>query len=181
MHGSSGRTLRGLGIALAALGAVSILLPRAGSIATGWMLGLALVVGGMIAALSWMAEPGEPARRRRRVPAALGAAGGACLLGAPEAGVPVLAAGLAGFCLLEGLLYCCVRIGRMSRDGPTWRFGWAFATGTASVSGAASVLAGWPESASWAIGLLVGLKLIASGAALLLFARLVEGVDAPTA
>ncbi len=178
MNGSDGRTLRRLGLALGGFGGAAILLPEATTVATELVAGVALLLAGTLGALRAVATRGAFTRRGTGPLAALAMLAGAFLLVEPDYGVHALAALLVAFCLLEGLLYCSVGIGRVRRGRAAWGFGWALATGTVSLLATAAVLADWPASARWAIGLLVGLKLVATGAAMLLFARVVDAIDA---
>jgi uncharacterized membrane protein HdeD (DUF308 family) len=88
------------------------------------------------------------------------AAAGVLALLYPFSGVLALTLFLAGLLLADGIL----RIILASTVRPQEGWGWFLAAGIASVVLGGMLIFGWPATALWAIGLLLGINLIFSGA-----------------
>jgi len=94
-----------------------------------------------------------------------GAAGILILLN-PLSGALSLTLVLAALLLIEGILRSALAFNVRPHDG----WGWFLAGGIMSLLLGALLLAGWPATALWAIGTLVGIQLLFSGAMNLAFA-----------
>ena len=84
---------------------------------------------------------------------------GSLMIARPLSGALALAAVIATFLLLQGL----VQIFTAGMYAPFKGWGWILTTGLISISLAALVYAGWPISAIWFLGVLVGINLVSFG------------------
>lgn len=163
---ASGR-LMAVGIVFAALGALAILLPARATLAVErlavWMLALWGAAG------LWFSWEMRPAREWR-FGAVLFAA--ALLLGLifalfPGAGIAALTIVLMIVFLLEGIVSILLGL-RMSGQRRSW--GWMVFSGICSLLVGLVILMGWPETAVWTLGLLLGLNFLSTGLALIMLA-----------
>ncbi len=158
---------RGLGLVLIALGALAILFPFVASIAVKLLVGWLLLISG--AAVLWTAF------QARGWSSALVAG----LIGVLQIAAGVWLAffpttGLVGLTLIMGLMFLVqgafeVAIAWGHRALPAW--GWLVASGAASIVLGAVLVLGLPETALWALGLILGINLVSSGASFLFLAR----------
>ena len=95
--------------------------------------------------------------------AALSLLAGVLLLWHPIEGAISLTLVLIAFFIVEGLFQIVVSFGYRDLFPESW--GWMLASGIADLALAALIIAGWPGTASWALGLIVGVNLITSGIA----------------
>ena len=173
---SGAHVVRGTGIALLVLGFAAIILPQAATLATELLVGSLLLLSGIAGLVLTTSTHGVFGRRSLGLVSVLTLLAGAFLLAMPSAGERALTAMLAALFLVEGVLYGSLglRLGRASGVGASGAPGaeassgrlWLIASGVTSLLVGVLILAGWPASAGWAIGLLMGVKLIATGAAL---------------
>lgn len=89
---------------------------------------------------------------------------GAAMLLVPLSGIRTLTALLFAFFLIEGIGKILFSMG-LRTHGHEWR--WPLLTGALDLSLAVLILAGWPSTAAWALGLLVGINLMFFGASLI--------------
>lgn len=88
------------------------------------------------------------------------AAAGVLVLIYPFPGMLALTLFLAGLLLAEGILR--IALARQVRQQQGW--GWFLAGGIASVVLGALLMVGWPGTALWALGLMLGVNLVFNGA-----------------
>jgi uncharacterized membrane protein HdeD (DUF308 family) len=90
---------------------------------------------------------------------------GILLLTMPLAGMLTLTMLLAAFLVLEaiGKIFFALDLRRHS---PHW--GWVLAAGMVNLLLAGLIVAGWPSTAAWAIGLVVAINMIAFGVTLVI-------------
>jgi uncharacterized membrane protein HdeD (DUF308 family) len=89
---------------------------------------------------------------------------GAAMLLIPLTGIRTLAALLFAFFVLEGVGKVLFSMD-LRTHGHEW--GWPLSAGALDLSLAVLILAGWPSTAAWALGLLVGINLTFFGASLI--------------
>jgi uncharacterized membrane protein HdeD (DUF308 family) len=153
-----------LGIAFLILGALAILLPFAASLATTLVLGWLLVAGGFL--------QGVHAIQNRRwghsgwalVGAAVEVIAGVLVIAFPIAGTLALTLILAAFLAAEGV----IKIIRADQHRGMQAWGWLVFDGILSLVLGLMIALGWPSTAVWALGLLVGIDLAFSGSSLLM-------------
>ena len=93
---------------------------------------------------------------------------GAALLWWPFGGVLSLTLGLAIFFLIEGAVSIMYALDHRREFSGRW--GWMLASGVVDIVLAILILAGFPGTATWAIGLLVGINMLMGGIALVAMA-----------
>lgn len=153
----------GLGIALLVLGTLSILLPPIASLATTVVIGWLLVIGGIVQGYHAIRNPRWAGRGWALAAAVVYLLAGALVIAFPVAGTALLTLILASFLAASGLLKIVRAV--QHRRMPAW--GWLFFDGLLSLALGVMIWAGWPSTAVWALGLLVGIDLVFSGSSML--------------
>ncbi|HXZ00526.1 MAG TPA: DUF308 domain-containing protein, partial [Stellaceae bacterium] len=95
------------------------------------------------------------------VTAALSLAVGVLLIWRPAAGEMSLTLLLIAFFVAEGVFQIVTSVAYRDIMAGTW--GWMLASGISDLALAVIIIIGWPISAAWAIGVIVGVNLITSG------------------
>jgi uncharacterized membrane protein HdeD (DUF308 family) len=156
-----------LGVIFLVVGIVAIVVPAAASVGVAIFLGWVLVFGAIVQLFSAFSVEGTAAMVIRLVLAVLMAAAGIYLLVAPLKGTITLTVVLTVWFIATGI----VRLFTAFRDRGTP------AAGAMAVSGGVALILGilvalnLPSSASWALGLLVGLDFLCFGWVLLVLAN----------
>jgi len=154
----------GAGILLILTGTAAIALPLAFAIALEVLLGWLLVICGLVQIVHSFKALDTGRCIIRFVGGLVYLGIGIIFLVYPLRGVITLTLLLAVLFLFEGLLKIVISI--QHRDERNW--GWLLASGIAGILIAAIIWAGWPETAAWVIGLLVGINLIFGGWSLIM-------------
>lgn len=149
-----------LGIIAIGAGLVAIVAPFTASVVVGAFIGVMLVIGGVVTAVHAVA------RRVRATGMMLGllvaafyVIAGLYLLAAPVRGVLVLTLALGIFYVVSGAVRIISAIA--SQHLPNWH--WELTGGILALILGVIIWSGWPASATWAIGLIVGIDLIFLG------------------
>jgi uncharacterized membrane protein HdeD (DUF308 family) len=153
------------GILLIVLGAAAIILPVVATLAFTLIIGwLFLISGGFgLVTTFWMRH--APGFWWALVSAVVGIAAGIILIRWPLSGTLSLTLVLIAFFAVEGiatLLYAFEHRAQLSH-----RWGWMAASGVVDLILAGIIFAGLPETATWALGLLVGINLLFGGTAMI--------------
>jgi uncharacterized membrane protein HdeD (DUF308 family) len=93
---------------------------------------------------------------------------GVLLLWHPTEGAVSLTLVLIAFFVVEGVFQIVASLSYREVFPDSW--GWMLASGVADLILAALIIMGWPNTANWALGLIVGINLITSGAAIVMVA-----------
>ena len=93
---------------------------------------------------------------------------GGMLLWKPVEGAVSLTIVLTAFFIVEGIFQAVAAF--TYRDAIPSRWGWLLASGIADLALAAIIIAGWPGTAAWTLGLLVGVNLLTTGWAVVMVA-----------
>lgn len=93
---------------------------------------------------------------------------GVLLLWHPVEGAVSLTLVLIAFFIVEGIFQIAAAIQHRTAFPHAW--GWLLMSGIADLVLAAMMIRGWPSTAVWALGLIVGLNLITSGLAIVMVA-----------
>ena len=101
---------------------------------------------------------------------------GAMLIWQPVQGAYSLTIVLTAFFVIEGIFQIAGAFAY--RDAMPNSWGWMIASGAADLGLAAIIISGWPSSASWTLGLIVGVNLVTSGVALIFAALAGKDVTA---
>jgi uncharacterized membrane protein HdeD (DUF308 family) len=165
------------GVLLIVLGLAAMLIPSLASLAVTIFLGWLFLIGGLVelALLIWAGK--TPGFWWSLLSALLAAAVGIVLLARPVQGTLTLTVVLGAYFAAEGvftIMYAREHGGELSK-----RWGWLTVSGLLDLVIAVLIISGLPESAHWAIGLLVGIDLVFGGFSLTRMAlagRKIDGV-----
>jgi uncharacterized membrane protein HdeD (DUF308 family) len=153
-----------LGVAFMALGALAILVPFVASLVTTIVIGWLLLIGGLVQGFHAAQNRRWAGARWALVAAVLHLIAGVLLVAFPVTGTVTLTLVLAVFFLADGILKILRAV--QHRPMPVW--GWLLFDGLVSLALGVLILAHWPSTAVWALGLLVGIDLALSGTSMLL-------------
>lgn len=156
------------GIVLVVFGAIAIVLPGIAALAVTILLGWLFLFSGILglATTIWMRQ--LPGFWWSLLSALLAIITGTALLAWPFGGVLSLTLVLAVFFVIEGAASIMYALDH--RREFTGRWGWMLASGVIDLVLALLILVGFPGTASWAIGLLVGINMLMGGVALMAMA-----------
>jgi uncharacterized membrane protein HdeD (DUF308 family) len=157
------------GAVMIALGLAAAVMPIAAAGAVERLLGWLLLLGGALAVAAVLWRGRETAGYWWNLLTGIVAAlAGATLLWRPVAGAVALSIILIAYFLSSGVTRILASLTFQREIPRAWL--WMLGSGVVDVLLAAVVIAGWPASAAWLIGLLVGINLAVGGAALLVAA-----------
>lgn len=165
-HSIAKRFMR-IGVVFVVIGAIAIFVPAwatlAGELLIAWMLSLWGAAG------LWFAWEMRFAQEGRYAAVAFGVTFllGLLFLLFPSVGVETLTVVMIVVFLMEGIVSILLRL-RMSAGLHNW--GWMIFSGVCSLIVGAIILADWPQTAMWTLGLLLGLNFLSTGASLLMLA-----------
>jgi uncharacterized membrane protein HdeD (DUF308 family) len=156
------------GIALVVFGAIAIIVPGIAALAVTILLGWLLLFSGVLglATTIWMRQ--LPGFWWSLLSALLAIVTGIALLAWPFGGVLSLTLVLAVFFVIEGVASIMYALDHRREYNGRW--GWMLASGVVDLLLAMLILVGFPGTASWAIGLLVGINMLMGGIALVAMA-----------
>jgi uncharacterized membrane protein HdeD (DUF308 family) len=170
------KTLRGVGIAAIVIGAIAILLPELFSLGAAVFVGIVLVIVSAFLAAAAFAAHGVGSLLARLAWALLTFVVGLWLILEPHNGTLTLTLVLGIYFLLMGLTR--VTVAFLGRGQPNAI--WVGLSGVCGVIIGILVLAKFPSSADWAIGLLIGIDLIFLGWSLISVAQVGKEVSRGT-
>ncbi|MCZ6889543.1 MAG: HdeD family acid-resistance protein [Gammaproteobacteria bacterium] len=98
---------------------------------------------------------------------------GVCMIASPLVGLASLTLLLAIYFLADGLSQIMAGVGARPIDG----WGWVVFSGVASVVLAVLIWMEWPLSGAWAVGVLVGIRMMVMGWAMIFFGRAVRRLE----
>jgi uncharacterized membrane protein HdeD (DUF308 family) len=156
------------GIVLVVFGAIAVVLPGIAALTVTILLGWLFLFSGILGLVTtiWMRQ--LPGFWWSLLSALLAIITGAALLWWPFGGVLSLTLGLAVFFLIEGVVSIMYALDHRREFSGRW--GWMLASGVIDIVLAVLILIGFPGTASWAIGLLVGINMLMGGVALMAMA-----------
>lgn len=147
------------GIIFAILGCLAIALPQFFTIAIELLVGWLFVIAGIVLFIRSFQISGDSGFWPTLISAILNIIIGILLLIYPLAGVLSLTMLLIAFFILDGI----AKIYLSFQWKPIKNWGWLLVSGILSLVLAALLIGGWPGTAAWAIGLLVGINMLFSG------------------
>ena len=156
------------GIVLIILGVLAILLPPFATITVTIILGWLFLVSGVMGLIATFATRGMPGFWWSLLSALLAIAAGLVLLVQPMSGALSLTLVLIAFFIVEGvatIMYALDHRRELSR-----RWEWMLVSGIIDLILAGIILSGFPGTAVWAIGLLVGINMLFGGTAIVAMA-----------
>jgi uncharacterized membrane protein HdeD (DUF308 family) len=149
------------GVVMVILGILAICAPVAASIAVAIYVGWLLLISGAIGLVAIISTHHVHAFLWSLITAALSVVIGILLVLMPIQGAVSLTIVLTAFFIAEGVFQATVAIA--SRQVLTGTWVWMLLSGLADLVLAAIIIEGWPGTAIWALGLLVGINLLTSG------------------
>lgn len=171
------------GVVMIILGVLAVAAPAIATFAVDIFVGWLFLFSGIVGLVAIFSARNIPAFLWGLVTAALSAAVGIMLIWKPVAGALSLTFILTAFFIVEGIFQLVTSIAYREVMRGSW--GWMLVSGIADLVLAALIILGWPTSAVWALGLLVGINLITSGwaivAAALAGRSVAKELEAPVA
>jgi uncharacterized membrane protein HdeD (DUF308 family) len=155
------------GILMLVLGLLAIAVPEVASLAITILVGWLFFIGGIFRTVSVLRHRRMPGFWWSLLTAVLAIVLGLVLLLRPIAGVLTLTLALIVFFVIEGISAILLAI-EHRRHLPSW--GWILLSGLVDLLLAFLIWDGWPSSAGWAIGLLVGINMVFVGVSLIMTA-----------
>jgi uncharacterized membrane protein HdeD (DUF308 family) len=153
------------GVVFVILGGLAIAMPYVATLAVELTVGWLLVIGGVLGVIACFSSgQSAPGFWWNLLLAVLYLLAGIALLWHPVAGVVTLTIILVAYLIAGGVSKIVMALGMRSALPKAW--GWMLFSGLVDLALAALILSGWPGSAGWVIGLLVGVNLLMTGVAL---------------
>jgi uncharacterized membrane protein HdeD (DUF308 family) len=162
------------GAIMALLGMAAIIWPMVSSIAVDFYVGWMFLLSGVLGLGLMFFAPTAGSFVWALLTSALTLFAGVVLIWHPVAGTISLTLVLTAFFLAEGLFQIVGAFAAKSDFPESW--GWMLLSGLADLVLVGLILAGWPSSAAWALGLFAGVNLITSGLAIIVAASTVRRV-----
>ncbi len=153
------------GIMLVVLGVAAILLPVVATLAFTLVIGWLFLISGGVGLVTTFWMRNAPGFWWSLVSAVVGIAAGVILIRWPISGTVSLTLVLIAFFVVEGIVTIMYAV--QHRSQLTSRWGWMAASGVVDLILAGIIFAGLPETATWALGLLVGINLLFGGTAMI--------------
>jgi uncharacterized membrane protein HdeD (DUF308 family) len=155
------------GIVMMVLGLLAIAVPEVATLAITLFIGWLFFIGGIFRTISVLQHRSMPGFAWSLLIAVLAILLGLILILRPIAGVLTLTIWLIVFFIIEGIAAIFLAI-EHRRHLPSW--GWVLLSGLVDLLLAYLIWDGWPSSAAWAIGLLVGINMVFVGLSLIMTA-----------
>lgn len=156
------------GIVLLILGGTAIGVPPVATLAVTIVIGWLFLLSGVMGLIMTFLTRSAPGFWWSLLSAALGIGVGTLLLASPLGGAYSLTIVLVVFFVMEGVASVMFALHHKRELSAQW--GWMLASGIVDLVLAAMILAGLPSTATWAIGLLVGINMLFGGLALAIMA-----------
>ena len=153
------------GIVLVLLGAAAIIVPVVATLAFTLVIGWLFLISGIVGLVTTFWMRGVPGFWWALLSAIIAIAAGVVLLLWPISGTLSLTLVLIAFFIVEGVATLMYAIDHRAQLSGRW--GWMLASGIVDLILAGIIFAGLPETATWALGLLVGISLLFGGTAMI--------------
>ena len=155
------------GVVMIVLGLLAVLLPNIATLAVEILIGSLFLAAGLMRLITLMRCRSAPGFGWSVALAALSALLGAVLLVQPMQGTLTLTIVLIAFFAAEGIASIIIAF-KIHRPMRSWL--WTLGSGVVDLVLAYLIWRGWPASAAWAIGLLVGINMCFLGTSLAMMA-----------
>jgi len=156
------------GIIMTVLGVLAVIWPQLSTIAVNVYVGWLFLLSGAVGLITMFFAPSASAFFWSLFTAALSLFVGILLLWHPVEGVVSLTLVLIAFFIAEGIFQIAGSLNYREAFPDSWA--WMLASGIADLILAGLIISGWPGTATWALGLIVGVNLISSGIAITMVA-----------
>ena len=154
------------GVIMTILGILAVVWPGISTIGVDVYVGWLFLISGIVGLFTMFLAQDAQAFLWMLLTAALALFVGIILLWHPTEGAVSLTAVLTAFFIVEGIFQVAASLSYRAVFPSQW--GWMLASGIGDLILAGLIIAGWPGTASWALGLIVGVNLITSGVAITL-------------
>ncbi len=151
------------GILTTLLGVAAVIWPQISTLAVELYVGWIFLISGAVGVIMMFLAPNVSGFLWTLLTAALSLFVGVALLWHPVEGAVSLTLLLVAFFVAEGVFQIAAAFSYRSVFPDSWV--WMLCSGIVDVILALLLIAQWPSSASWALGLIVGVNLISSGVA----------------
>ena len=152
------------GVIMMVLGLLAVIWPQISTVAVDVFVGWMFLLSGIVGLVVMFLAPSVPAFLWSLLTAALSLIVGVLLLWHPITGIISLTLVLIAFFIVEGIVQIAAAVG--NRDDLSSSWGWMVMSGIADLVLAGLMISGWPGTAIWAVGLIVGVNLVTSGLAI---------------
>jgi uncharacterized membrane protein HdeD (DUF308 family) len=153
------------GIMLLILGAAAIILPAVATLAFTLIIGWLFLISGGVGLVTTFWMRNAPGFWWALVSAVIAIAAGITLIRWPISGTVSLTLLLIAFFVIEGIATLMYAFDHRAQLSGRW--GWMLASGIVDLILAGIIFAGLPETATWALGLLVGINMLFGGTAMI--------------
>jgi uncharacterized membrane protein HdeD (DUF308 family) len=153
------------GILLLVLGAAAIIVPVIATLAFTLFIGWLFLISGVVGLITTFWMRNVPGFWWSLLSGVVGIAAGIVLILWPISGTVSLTLVLIAFFLVEGIVTLMYAFEHRAQLSGRW--GWMLASGIVDLILAGIIFAGLPETATWALGLLVGINLLFGGVAMI--------------
>jgi len=153
------------GIVLMILGAVAIIVPQIATLAFTLVIGWVFLVSGGVGLVTTFWMRNAPGFWWALLSAVISIAAGIVLIRWPINGTVSLTLVLIAFFAVEGIATIMYALNHRAQLSNRW--GWMLMSGIVDLILAGIIFAGLPESATWALGLLVGINMLFGGTAMI--------------
>jgi uncharacterized membrane protein HdeD (DUF308 family) len=153
------------GILLLVLGAAAIIVPVIATLAFTLFIGWLFLISGVVGLITTFWMRNAPGFWWSLLSGVVGIAAGIVLILWPISGTVSLTLVLIAFFVVEGIVTLMYAFEHRAQLSGRW--GWMLASGIVDLILAGIIFAGLPETATWALGLLVGINLLFGGVAMI--------------
>jgi uncharacterized membrane protein HdeD (DUF308 family) len=156
------------GIVLIVLGVLAIIVPVLATIAVAIFIGWLFLISGVVGLITTFWARHAPGFWWALLSAVIGIAAGLVLLAWPVSGAISLTLLLIVFFIIEGVASIMYALEHKRELSGRW--GWMLTSGIIDLILAGIILVGLPGTATWALGLLVGINMLFGGSAMVAMA-----------
>lgn len=149
------------GAVMIILGVLAVVAPVVATVAIDLFVGWLFLLSGGVGLVAMFSANDVPAFLWSLLTSALSIVVGVLLVWKPVEGAVSLTLVLTALFVAEGLFQIVTSIAYRAVIPGSW--GWMLVSGIVDLALAAIIIAGWPMTATWTLGLLVGINLITSG------------------
>lgn len=156
------------GVVMTVLGILAIIWPQISTVAVDLYVGWLFLISGAVGTIALFFAPTAGSFLWALLTAALSLLVGVLLLWHPVEGAASLTLVLVAFFAVEGIFRILLSFSYRNAFPESW--GWMLISGVTDLVLVAIIMRGWPASAGWALGVIVGANLLTSGIAMIMVA-----------
>ena len=145
------------GVIISLLGVGAIVVPQIATLAIDIFIGWILIMAGIIRGITLFRSRSLPGTILSVLGALLAIVLGVLLIAKPAEGVLTLTMVLVALFIFQGVFSILIAL-QFRKHVRSW--GWTMVSGIIDLFLAYLIMRGWPDTASWAIGLLVGINML---------------------